>query len=189
MKFLMNIVVLVASVGVLSLGEEPFYDEVDSSVLAFSTTSMLPAPLGQPEGNLSNLIHFGDTIDEQTISLLNEDSSSGRSRFLSFDEALEQAKREHKIVLLEVVTTNCQFCKKMEKEVLSKERVQEALAKEFVLAQVNADKQELPLGLSTQMTPMFVFISEKENVEDMRLGYIELENFLELLVEEYQKIH
>jgi thioredoxin-related protein len=106
----------------------------------------------------------------------------------SFDNALKIAKEEHKIILVELVATDCPFCDKMETEVLSKERVQEAIKKDFVLAKVNIDYDEIPLGLTQQMTPMFVFATADENVEDIRLGFIEEENFLRLLEEERQKI-
>jgi len=105
------------------------------------------------------------------------------SIFLSYKEALAKAKEEDKIVLLEVVLDNCKFCEKMEKEVLSKENVQEAISKNFVFAQINADREPLPLNLSEQMSPMFVFISKIENVKDMRFGYINENDFLNLLVE------
>jgi len=108
--------------------------------------------------------------------------------FRTFDEAIKVAKEKNKIILLDVVANNCQFCKKMEQEVLSKENVQEAIKKDFVLAQVNEDREPLPLRLSSQMTPMFVFITKTETVEDMRFGFIKEDEFLKLLEKEKNKL-
>ena len=108
--------------------------------------------------------------------------------FMSYDEAVFKAKKEGKMILLEVVLDNCKFCEKMERLVLSKQNVQDAIiAQNFVFSQINADREPLPLNLSEQMSPMFVFISKSENVKDMRFGYIEENNFLKLLVEQGQK--
>jgi len=69
----------------------------------------------------------------------------------------------------------------MGEEVLAQERVQNKIRENFVLAQVNMDQESLPLGLSEQMTPMFVFISENEDIEDMRFGYMDEHEFILLL--------
>ncbi len=136
--------------------------------------------------SFSPFVALQPTIDENLIMI-----SSGEevlhSIFNSYSDAVKIAQDEHKIILLELVSTNCKFCKEMESEVLIQEEVQEAIQKDFVLAQVNVDQEELPLGLSRQMTPMFVFISENENVEDMRLGYIEEKDFLLLLATKSKK--
>ena len=109
------------------------------------------------------------------------------SIFSSYDEAVVKAKEEDKMILLEVVLDNCKFCDKMNRVVFSKKNVQEAVAQNFILAQINADKEPLPLGLSEQMSPMFVFISKSENIQDMRFGYINENDFLKLLVEQSNK--
>jgi len=108
--------------------------------------------------------------------------------YMTYDEALKVAKESNKIILLDVVADKCPFCKKMEEQVLSKDVVQEAIKKDFILAQVNEDKEPLPLGLSPQMTPSFIFITKTESIEDMRFGFIPQEKFLELLAEEKAKI-
>ncbi len=107
--------------------------------------------------------------------------------FRSYAEALIQAKEENKMILLEVVLDNCKFCDKMDRLVLSKQNVQDSIAQHFVFAQLNADREPLPLNLSEQMSPMFVFISKNKNVKDMRFGYIEESDFLNLLVEQSKK--
>jgi len=134
-----------------------------------------------PSDNLSNKPSIDKNLTLSTESIK-------KPTFSSFDNALKVAKEEHKIILLELVSTDCLFCEKMEKEVLSKESVKEAINKDFVLAKVNIDFEKIPLGLSQQMTPMFVFATADENVEDIRLGFIEEENFLTLLSEERKKI-
>jgi len=121
-------------------------------------------------------------------SLTPEITNFEKNRYsIPYEDAVVKAQQEDKIVLLEVVLNNCKFCEKMEKEVLSKDNIQEDISKNFVFTQINADRETIPLGLSEQMSPMYVFISKNENVKDMRFGYMNEDDFLKLLVEESKK--
>jgi thioredoxin-related protein len=132
--------------------------------------------------NLSRLVIPAPVIDEKYLfELASKEENRTSSSFLDYNEALKIAKESHKKILLEVISTNCKFCIKMGEEVLAQERVQNKIRENFVLAQVNMDQESLPLGLSEQMTPMFVFISENEDIEDMRFGYMDEHEFILLL--------
>jgi thioredoxin-related protein len=136
---------------------------------------------------------FSEPEDVESISVSQEqkvvkvEDSNLSPKFHYYDEALKLSKEQNKKILLEVVVDNCKFCEEMDKNLLSKESIQEAIAKDFIFAQVNANREPLPLGLSEQMSPMFVFISKDENIIDMRFGYIEELEFLKLLVEQGEK--
>ena len=103
---------------------------------------------------------------------------------LSFEEAVQRAKDEHKVILLEISETGCKYCEKMENEVFPTEKVVDELNDDFIILRINGDEQELPLGLSLQMTPMHVFVSEDEDIKDMTFGFLEADDFLELLNKE-----
>jgi len=109
------------------------------------------------------------------------------SNFNSYENAVKVAKEKDKKILLEVIINNCKFCKEMEEKVISKDHIQEAIDKNFVFVQVNADKTSLPLNLDEQMSPMFVFVSKNETIIDIRFGYIEENEFLRLLEEQSKK--
>ena len=126
-----------------------------------------------------------ESIDRNSSSEETKVSTSQKKEATqkTFDEALAQAKKEHKIILLEVYETNCKFCKKMESEVFPKESVIKALEEDFIILKMNGDKQKLPLGITLQMTPMHVFITEKKDI-DMTFGFLEEKDFLKLLEKE-----
>ena len=102
----------------------------------------------------------------------------------TFNKLITQAKKEHKIILLEIYGTNCHFCKKMEKETFSKETVKEELKDNFIMLKVNGDEEYIPLDISMQMTPMHVFIAETKDIKDMTFGFLGEKDFLELLEKE-----
>jgi len=174
---------------------------IPKQIILLLFTSFLLAQEAQYQLEVLNPVSKTENLEKVDYYALPSDNTSNKPSmeknltlsikkptFSSFDNALKVAKEEHKIILLELVSTDCLFCEKMEKEVLSKESVKEAINKDFVLAKVNIDFEKIPLGLSQQMTPMFVFATADENVEDIRLGFIEEENFLTLLSEERKKI-
>jgi len=156
-----------------------------SLLLAENDLSELEIAETIPESEYQKIIENSlSSVDTNSFALPILDKEKDETPvYPSYSEALAKAKEEDKIVLLEVVLDNCKFCDKMGKEVLSKENVQEAISKKFVFAQINASREPLPLNLSEQMSPMFVFISKSENVKDMRFGYINENDFLNLLVE------
>jgi len=161
---------------------------IPKQIILLLFTSFLLAQEAPYQLEVLNPASQTKNLEKVDYYALPSDSASNKSTFSSFENALKIAKEEHKIILLELVSTDCLFCERMEKEVLSKESVKEAINKDFVLAKVNIDFEKIPLGLSQQMTPMFVFATADENVEDIRLGFIEEENFLTLLSEERKKI-
>lgn len=146
---------------------------------------------------LSDNVKYNKIIEESLASTIevncfsidtNISKDNHKNSFsIPYSEAVSKAKEEKKKILLEVILDNCKFCKKMEEEVLSKESLQKVISKDFVFTQINADREPLPLGLSEQMSPMFVFVSKDGNVQDMRFGYINEEDFRKLLVEENKK--
>ena len=102
----------------------------------------------------------------------------------TFSDAVKEAKKEHKIILLEIYGTDCHFCKKMENEVFPKESVVKEIKDNFILLKVNGDEEKIPLGITKQMTPMHVFITETEDIKYMTFGFLEEKDFLELLEKE-----
>ncbi len=101
-----------------------------------------------------------------------------------FNEAVVQAKNEHKIILLEIYGTDCHFCEKIEREVFPKERVMKELKDNFIVLKINGDEEYIPLNIEKQMTPMHVFVTEKKDIKDMTFGISNEKEFLELLERE-----
>ena len=134
------------------------------------------------EENISSTVEKPTISSNKEITPPTSQSKDGLQK--TFSEALTQAKKEHKIILLEIYENGCKYCEKMEGEVFPKEKVINELKDNFVLLKINGDEQELPLGLSLQMTPMHVFVSENKEIKDMTFGFLETDDFLKLLEKE-----
>lgn len=81
-----------------------------------------------------------------------------------FEKALQKAKQEDKIIMLKVMTKDCYFCKKMEREVMIEKEVVAFLEQDFIPVSIDISTTELPLGLKTQLTPSFIFIDKNAKV-------------------------
>ena len=98
-------------------------------------------------------------------------------------KALEKARKEKRLVLVEVFDPECNFCQDME-EVLAEPDVQEAM-KPFIYIKVDKDVERLVEEFALQMTPTFlVYKPDGSPMEDFLEGFrsgkvfiAELKNF------------
>ena len=101
----------------------------------------------------------------------------------SYEDALEQAKTEKKIIMLSIRSNNCKYCDKMEAETLSDEHVKDALIANFITIYYNQDLDTLPLNLQNGATPMFIFVNTNEDILNMYPGIRNPEEFKTMLKE------
>ncbi|MCO4845155.1 MAG: thioredoxin family protein [Sulfurovum sp.] len=104
-------------------------------------------------------------------------------QYEGFEKALEKAKKEHKIIMLKVMSKDCHFCRKMEREVMIDDEVQNAIEKDFIPVAIDISRTQLPLGLKTELTPSFIFIDENANILMNLPGAWGTMDFLEILRE------
>ena len=62
----------------------------------------------------------------------------------NYEDALREAKSEHKILMIMLKKENCKFCKKMEDEVLIDKNVSKILDRDFILLKLDVNRDELP---------------------------------------------
>lgn len=107
--------------------------------------------------------------------------------YKGFEQALQTAKKEHKIVMIKAMSKDCHYCRKMDREVLIDKEVVEAINKDFVPVAIDISTTALPLGLKTKLTPSFIFIDETAKVLMNIPGFWDKNDFLEILKEAKQE--
>ena len=85
--------------------------------------------------------------------------------------------------MIEAMSEDCHFCRKMEHEVLIDDEVVKALKKDFVPVRIDIKKHQLPLGLKAELTPTFIFVDEKANILSNVPGAWNKTDFMQLLRE------
>ncbi len=104
-----------------------------------------------------------------------------------FEKALQKAKKEHKIIMIKVMTKDCYFCRKMDREVMVEPEVVALLEEDFIPVAIDISTTKLPLGLKTELTPSFIFIDENAKVLLNIPGAWDKMDFLEILREAQRK--
>ena len=77
----------------------------------------------------------------------------------NFEEAVIEAKKERKLLLVELEMELCPYCERMDKFVLSKEDVKKLINEHYVFIKLDINKEVIPEHLISRMTPTFYFLS------------------------------
>ncbi len=147
---------------------------LDEVMQAFETMPSLKGKISEDELEaVSTYIYdFDDKVTEKNSV-----------QYEGFEKALHKAKKEHKIIMLKVMTKDCHFCRKMDREVLVEEEIVEMLKEDFITVAIDLAVTEVPLGLKTEITPSFIFINQDAEVLMNLPGSWKKTDFIEILKE------
>lgn len=100
----------------------------------------------------------------------------------SFDDALSRARSEKRILLVDVYTDWCGWCKKLDREVFTDGRVADA-AKGLVAVRVNAEKggEEVARRYGVEGFPTILFVDGSGNVVKRINGYVDAVEMLRII--------
>jgi thiol:disulfide interchange protein len=99
---------------------------------------------------------------------------------ISFEEALERARAEKKLVFVDVYADWCTWCSKMDEDVFIDSRVQKALL-DFVPIKVDTDKgggRAVANRYSVKGLPAYLLVDGDGNVVGRFDGYLPVDAFL-----------
>lgn len=100
----------------------------------------------------------------------------------SFDDALARARSEKRLVLVDVYTDWCGWCKKLDKEVFSDSRVA-AAARDLVAIRVNAEEggERIAERYEVNGFPTILFVDGSGTVVKRIEGYVDAAEMLRIL--------
>jgi thioredoxin-related protein len=108
-----------------------------------------------------------------------------------YEKALTTAKNSNKIVMVDVYTDWCGWCKKLDRDVYSNNAVQEKLANGFVAVKINPEKsgknRQFAQKHGTRGYPHIVFLDVSGNKIDEIQGYLPADRFTAALERVAQK--
>jgi len=99
-----------------------------------------------------------------------------------FDEALARARAENRLLLVDVYTDWCGWCKKLDREVFGDRRVAEA-ARDLVAVRVNAEMggEKVAERFDVQGYPTVLFVDGSGKVVKRIDGYVDVQEMLRIL--------
>jgi len=102
-----------------------------------------------------------------------------------YDKALAAAKADGKILMVDVYTDWCGWCKKLDKDVYANPDVQAKLTKDFVALKINPEKSQKSLQLAqkfgTHGYPHIVFLDASGKKISEVIGYVPADKFSQKL--------
>ena len=100
-----------------------------------------------------------------------------------YNQALKQAKKEHKDVYLFVGADECRFCDRFKELTLSKKDVINTLKKEYVLLYLSRDQHKIPKHFAIRGVPRHYFLTPTGKIIHEDLGSREPAGFYGMLDE------
>jgi len=108
-------------------------------------------------------------------------------KYEGFQKALTDAKKEHKIIMIKVMSKDCHYCRKMDREVMIEKEIIKAIKKDFIAVNIDISKTTVPLGIKTDLTPSFIFVTPNKKVLLNIPGAWNKTDFLDILHEAKKK--
>ncbi len=103
----------------------------------------------------------------------------------NYDDAVKEAKSDKKIVMVDIYTDWCGWCKKLDKDVYSNKEVQAKLAKDFVSAKINPEKgaanAKVAQNFGVRGFPYILFVDGDGKKVHSISGYVPAADFLKVL--------
>jgi thioredoxin-related protein/glyoxylase-like metal-dependent hydrolase (beta-lactamase superfamily II) len=105
-------------------------------------------------------------------------------QYVSFNEAIRNAKNKNKIIFLKVRSTTCKYCDKLDDVIASDKSVKDILNNYFEMVSINNDYENVPYNIRIENTPTLIFFKSGSEEPLMNLkGINALGEFLEVLKE------
>ena len=100
--------------------------------------------------------------------------------FYTYEEALQLQKKNNKIIMLDVMRSDCHYCITMKEEVFDDPEMSAWIEERFIPVELNLDFDELPLDLHVYFTPTFFFIDKNQTVIKKIPGSWNIQDFKDL---------
>lgn len=100
--------------------------------------------------------------------------------FHSYKEALKLQKQNHKIIMIDVIRSDCHYCSDMDKNVFQDKKMSQYLKEKFIPVKINLDTQSLPLGIKVNFTPTFFFVDKEQKIVKKIPGSWDIQDFKDL---------
>lgn len=140
------------------------------------------------------LTSFSCATQKQEGPTTESGSAASNAEFVNYEQAVKTARAENKLIMVDVYTDWCTWCKKLDKDVYPDPKVRAELAKYFTATKLNAEadtkhefqgesltEQQIASKLQVSGYPTIIFLDPKEAVVQQIGGYVPAENFAKAL--------
>lgn len=94
-----------------------------------------------------------------------------------YNKALQEAKKENKLVYVFITSDSCRWCREFERTTLQNEQIKERLHKGFAAIHLSRDRDSIPKKFETAPVPRHYFVDAQGNILYSSLGHRDEEMF------------
>ncbi|MFT7860026.1 MAG: thioredoxin fold domain-containing protein [Sulfurimonas sp.] len=120
------------------------------------------------------------TVAKLFLSLAFLSVSLEALEWLNYTQALELQKKNHKPIMLDVMRTDCHYCKDMEKNVFHDTAMSKWISKRFIAVKINLDFDTMPIEQKVIFTPTFFFLDGEGKIIKKIPGSWNIQDFKDL---------
>jgi thioredoxin-related protein len=92
--------------------------------------------------------------------------------YQDYNKSIEIAKKENKPIFILFTKENCQWCKKLESEILTNNQILQRLKDEYIILFLNKNQDEYPQKIyDIQAVPTVFLISPTQEIYTQIVGY------------------
>lgn len=125
-------------------------------------------------------IEYKDNIQEEIVLKASKYSQDDEKNII------KEAKNSNKKIIVYATSSTCYFCKKMDREVFSKDSIKNIIKENYIFLEIDMDINSLPFSLQKEykkITPSFFFLNNNEELITQYPGAWVEEDFLKILNE------
>lgn len=103
------------------------------------------------------------------------------------EEESARAIKEKKLILVNIVTDNCPYCKQMKKEIFNNATYRKQIDQKFIFVSIDLYDPALPADLRTKYTPANAILSPtRHSIIEGYTGYMDPASFMSVLENAYK---
>lgn len=98
-----------------------------------------------------------------------------------YEEALEKAQKENKLLYVYISSTSCPWCAKFQREVLTDSNAIKEIQKDYIPVHLMKEMDDIPEGYSAKVIPRHYFSEANGKVFYTFAGYYDSADFIDTL--------
>ena len=100
--------------------------------------------------------------------------------FHNYEDALKIQKESGKIIMIDVVRSDCHYCHKMDAGVFNDAQMSKWIEQKFIPVKLDLDFDDIPLGIKVHFTPTFFFVNKEQKIVKIVPGSWNIQDFKDL---------
>ena len=100
--------------------------------------------------------------------------------FHNYKDALKMQKKSGKVIMIDVVRSDCHYCHKMDAQVFNDAQMSKWIEQKFIPVKLDLDFDDLPLGIKVHFTPTFFFVNKEQKIIKTIPGSWNIQDFKDL---------